>query len=388
MSNGLEQGHMRPRTSKSRAFKGSMVVLALATTLIVAIALPRATETIYPKPTEFEVAAKGSAEVKRLEVKVGDQVQPGSPLLVLIDPTVEEEILRLENELKLLQLGTKQAVVEEGITGMIGSLPRVVWTQTGSLATPPNSKPVDTSAIDGAVKQLDGQSQSMAVQVKELSADVESAEAAILEANVTVVNAETDAKNAEQALDVAQKEWDKLQRLYDMGAIPKKKLDASVEAFQAASADVATKKSAVSEVSKNVRDLESRLADLKDRLSKANKEISGLSAKLASEKTKAAELRKQKDENPSLMLPSRPVKKMVYGTAPETMAPLQVDLVDVEDPNKEAKILALQAKIADLRKKRDALRITAPVGGYVKSIVEPGTKVANLDTLVVIGFSR
>lgn len=379
---------MRPRTTKSRAFKGSMVVLALAATLIVAVALPRATVTIDAKPTEFEVAAKGAAEVKRLEVKVGDQVQPGAALLVLIDPAVEAEILQLENELKLLQLGTKQAVVEEGITGMIGSLPRVVWTNTGSLATPPKSKPVDTSAIDGAVKQLDRQSQSVVVQIKELSADVESVEAAILEGNVTVVNAETDAKNAEQALDVAQKEWDKLQRLYDMGAIPKKKLDASVEAFQAASADVATKKSAVSEVSKNVRDLESRLADLKDRLAKANKEITGLSAKLASEKTKAVELRKQKDETPSFMSPSRPVKKIVYGTAPETMAPLQVDLVDVEDPDKEAKILALQAKIAELRKKRDALRITAPVGGYVKSIVEPGTKVANLDTLVVIGFAR
>lgn len=367
-----------------------MVVLALAATLIVAIALPRAAETIDPKPTEFEVAAKGSAEVKRLEVKVGDQVQPGTPLLVLIDPAVEDELLKLENELKLLQLGTKQAVVEEGITGSIGSLPRVVWTQTGSsLPAPTKSKPVDTSAVDGAVKQLDGQSQSAAVQVKELAVDVESVEAAIQEANVTVVNAETDVKNAEQSLEVSQKEWDKLQRLYDMGAIAKKKLDASVEAFQAASADVATKKSTASEAAKNVRDLESRLADLKDRLAKANKDVAGLNAKLASEKTKAAELRNQKVETPSLAAPSRPVKKIVYGSAvQETMAPLQVDLVDVEDPDKEAKILALQAKIAELRKKRESLRISAPVGGYVKSIVEPGTKVANLDTLVVIGFSR
>lgn len=365
-----------------------MVVLALAATLIVAIAFPRESDVSEPKPTEFEVAAKGSAEVKRLEVKVGDQVQPGSPLLVMIDPVLEDEILKLENELKLLQLGTKEAVVEEGISGSIGSLPRVVWTQTGSLPAPTTAKPIDTSAVDGAVKRLDGQSRSATIQAKELAVDVESVEAAIQDAHGTVVNAETDVRNAEQALEVTQKDWDKLQRLYDMGAIPKKKLDASVEAFQQASGDLASKKTAASEAGKNVRDLESRLSDLKERLAKANKDLANLGAKLTAEKSKAAELRKQKTETPALATPSKPVKKIVYGTAPEPMVPLQVDLVDVEDPDKEAKILALQAKIADLRKRRESLRISAPVGGYVKSIVEPGTKVANLDTLVVIGFAR
>lgn len=380
----------RPKP-KLRAYKGPMVVLALAATLIVAFALPKAIQVVDEEPKEFEVASRWEAEVKRVEVKVGDRVEPGTPLLVLVDPKIESEILRLEDELKLANLASKEAVVETGMLGMIGTLPRVVWTEPTPVTSARKNNPApDTSAVDSQVKSLSSDSETASVKYKEISIDIEATEAAIQEANLKVVLAETDAKNAEQGMDAFQKEWDKQQRLYDIGAIAKKKLDASVEAFQTASSGLVEKKAAVKDAQAHVSSLEKQLSELKDQLVKLNKEISSLAAKLDLAKETATELRKQKDDIPSPLGVSRPVKKIVYGTAPESLAPVQVNLVDVEDPEKESKIAELKAKIFELRKRRDALRITSPVAGLVKSVIEPGTKVANLDSLVIIspGTSR
>lgn len=376
---------MRRLNPKFRAYKGPMVVLALAATLIVAFALPKAVQGDDDEPQTYEIASRWDAEVKRVEVKAGDRIEAGAPLLVLVDPTLEDEILRLENELKILTLGSKEAVVETGMLGSIGSLPRVVWTNSEPI-TAAKIKTVtpDTSAIDSKVKGLSVDSESASVRAREVAVDVEAAEAAVGDALLKVQLAETDAKNAEQGMDAYQKEWDKQQRLYDIGAIPKKKLDASVEAFQTASADLVAKKSAVKDAQSNVSDLEKQLAELRAQLKELQKEVSGLSAKLDEAKTKASELRKQKETTSLPVTTSRPTRKIVYGTAPESLAPVQVNLVDVEDPEKESKIAELRSKIVELRKKRDSLRITAPVAGFVKFVIEPGTKVANLDSLVVI----
>lgn len=374
---------MRPRKPFLRAFKGPMIVLALSATLILAFALPRNDAAFDPPATEFEVESQWDAEVKRVEAQVGDRVEPGDPLLVLIDPKLEEEILRLEDELKLAMLRTKEAVVEEGMTGLIGNLPQVIWTTPEPVKL--KSAPIDTSDADAAVKQISKELAEADVQAKELAVDAQAADANLDEAKLAATLAETDARNAEQGIDPAQKERDKLQRLYDMGAIPKKRLDAAVVALELVSADAAAKKAAVSEAQARIATLEKQAADQKASLARLEKERTDLLAKLDAAKAKAAELRKQKDETPSLVSTPQPVKKIVYGTVPENLAPVQVALVDVDDPDQEAKVAELRAKILELRKKRDILRITAPIGGIVKSIIEPGTKVANLDSLAVIG---
>ena len=119
---------MRPRITNWRTLRGPMIVVALAATLILAFAFPRTNLAYDPPSTDVEIGSRWDALVKRVEVQVGDIVKPGDPLLVLIDPKLEEEILSLEGDLKLAMLGTKEVVVEEGMTGLIGTLPRVVWT--------------------------------------------------------------------------------------------------------------------------------------------------------------------------------------------------------------------------------------------------------------------
>ncbi len=374
---------MHPRKPTLRAFKGPMIVLALAATLIVAFALPRTAPVLDQPSTDFEIESKWDAEVKRIEAQVGDRVEPGDPLLVLIDPKLEEEILRLEDELKLAMLGTKEVVVEEGMTGLIGNLPQVIWTTPEPVKS--KSAPIDTSSADAAVKQISKKLAEADVQAKELAVEAQATDANLEEAKLAATLAETDVRNAEQGIDPAQKERDKLQRLYDMGAIPKKRLDAAIVALELASADAAAKKAAVMETQARIATLEKQIADQKASLSKLEKERADLAEMLDAAKAKVADLHKLKDETPSLAPTSQPTKKIVYGTAPENFAPVQVNLVDAEDPEQETKIAELRAKILELRKKRDILRITAPVGGTVKSIIEPGTKVANLDSLVVIG---
>ncbi len=380
---------MHPQKPKSRVLRAPMIVLALAATLIVAIALPKVGTDEESAAKEIEITSRWDAEVKRVDIAVGDKVEAGTPLVTLIDPKLEEEILQLENELKLTMLGTKEAVVEEGISGGIGSLPRVVWSNPAPAPLPKKTPPVDTSAVEGQVKTLSGQADAGQVLIKELSADKEVAEASAQEARVSLGLAETDVRNAESRLSDLEKDWDKMQRLYDMGAIPKKKLDASVEAFQSASADVVSLKDKVSSVQATIRDFEKVVSDLKDRILKANKDLADMNKKIDLAKNKASELRKVKNDAPSEVVDAKPVKRIIYGSisTEESHAPLQVNLVDVEDPNKEARIAQLRTKILELRKKRDALRIVAPATGYVQSVIEPGTKVSNLDTLVVIGFA-
>lgn len=377
---------MRLRTPTLRALRGPMIVLALSATLILAFALPRNNAAYDPPSTDVEIESRWDSEVKRVEVQVGDRVEPGDPLLVLIDPKLEEEILRLENELKLAMLGTKEVVVEEGMTGLIGNLPRVVWT-TPEAVKPTNvpAAPVDTSAADAAVSRISRELAVIDVQTKELSADADVVEANLAEANLAITLAETDARNAEQGVAPAEKERDKLQRLYDMGAIPKKRLDAAVATLELITADAAAKKAAVSDAQARVAALEKQVSELQARLTKLGSERTELAGSLGEAQAKAAELRKLKDETPLPRPAAQPVKKMVYGTAPESLAPLQVNLVESDDPDQEAKVAELRAKVLALRKKRDALRITAPVGGVVKFVIEPGTAVANLDSLVTLG---
>jgi glycine cleavage system H lipoate-binding protein len=83
--------------------------------------------------------------------------------------------------------------------------------------------------------------------------------------------------------------------------------------------------------------------------------------------------------------PSRPVRKVVYGTSiSENTAPLQVKLVDAKDPTQDQKVNEIRNRLLLLRSKRDRLKVLAPVRGEVVEINAVGTQVARLDNLVKI----
>ncbi|MBC8064970.1 MAG: hypothetical protein H7Y17_09080 [Chlorobia bacterium] len=379
---------MPQSASNLRPYKGPAIVLALATTLIVALAIPRA---INFEPVKQPTILKSlwAADVKRSEFQVGDHVKVGDLMLVLTDPALEAEVARLENELKLAQLGTKEAVADSGMLGMIGSLPRVIWEMPSKpiakgpiepktmAATTPSAAP-EVSALEKQADQLVSSSFN-----KEI--DIEGKNAELQDATVAITLAESSVEPAQTANEASEKDRQRLQKLYDMGAIAKNKLDAGLVSKEQAAQDLEAAKSAVVEAKKKQADLEKELADLKSQLATLKSQLGAVRTKLTEAKSKVkVPIESQRTETPSTIEQKR-VRKVVYGTASGvSMEPLEVKLVDSTDPDQAKRIEEIRAKLIGLKAKREVLKIKATVTGRVESIAAASSRVVIGEKLFTI----
>ena len=375
-----------------KAYKGPMVILALSATLIVAVALPKgASEQPKPQASTIEVDSQWNASVKRAVAKVGDEVEAGQELLILVDPKLESEILDLESQMKQAMLGTKVAVAEPGIIGGIGTVAKVVWE------TPAVSRPIESSLPPEVVKKsADPQTKIVESEMDKIVAAEKSIEGKILakdedlKAATKIVNgAEAEVITAQAAVDSSNIEQERLQKLFDMGAIPKNQLDQAVAGGDAASEILAGAKKRFADANEKQESIQRDIIDLRAKLSVLRDDMETLRAKLAEIKDKADGTTRaitKVQRQPARAKALKPIKKIVYGTAPESMAPLQVKLVDDVDPKEATRIEALRKKILELRQKRDSLKVRAPRSGRITFIAAPGLEVGMYDRLVQLQY--
>lgn len=372
-------------------YKGPVIVLVLSASLIAALAIPKVNTFIPAKQKPaFVMNSLANGTIKRSEATVGQFVKVGDPLLVITDPALEAEILRLENELKLAMLGTKEVVVETGMLGMIGSLPRVVYETEEprdlpkqEISTPPTSAPIrpkTASEIAAGEKLVDDAiSKVFNVEVAFAAKEVEQQEA-----NVKVSLAETDLMNAERGNGTATKEKERLQKLYDMGAIAKNKLDSGLATSEQTAKEVEEAKAKLAQARETQSSLEKQVAQLKTDLASLRSQLESLRAKLKGVQAKVEPAKQALTPGTTITAPRR-VKRIVYGTSPEASnAPVEVNLVDSKDPTQDKRVEEIRAKLLALKKKRDALRVTADVAGVITFLVTPNTDIRSGDHLVTI----
>jgi hypothetical protein len=367
---------MPQRTSMLRGYRGSAILVASAVTLIAALAIPRASQIQQsPRPAPVDVSSKWTAEVKRSEVQVGNYVAVGDPLMVLTDSALEAEIAKLESEFKLAMLGTKEAVAEPGMLGMIGSMPRVTWTlPRGEIASPQTSTPqVAPQTATNQASPLQKDLDAAIARESKASDDIDAKEVELQEVVASVTQAETELSDIQTSDEASTKETAKLQRLYDMGAIPKRRLDAAISVSDQTTKDLVDAKARLEAAKTHQADLEKELADLRAMMAKLKSQLDELRSKLNADKAKIspAPTAPPKSEAPTQ---PKPVRRLVYGTSTESNAPVQVKLLDAEEPGEEQKIDTLHKKLLELKAKREELKIKATQAGRVTWIATPGTK--------------
>jgi hypothetical protein len=254
-------------TSNLRRNKGPAILVLLSATLIVAFAIPR-TNPGRTEPELIELDSHWTATIKRNEVRAGDVVEPGQPLMVLIDAELESKISQAESELQQAMLGSKEAVVETEMLGMIGSLPRVTYEMPAykSVTSGATTRPNRTETIQ--IKPLETAVEQLAAQVDRIQIEVEAKSAQINEMAVNLDLAETDLRQAAEDLDLATKNRDKMLRLYDIGAIPKKRLDAAESELASSQANRESASAKVAEVIALQKEIDAEIVTLRDRQTK------------------------------------------------------------------------------------------------------------------------
>ena len=373
---------MPPAIDKLKPSKGSMIVLILAVTLIVGIALPRKQDPEVQRPVSFQMDSQWDAIVKRSEVSKGSQVSPGDLVMVLVDPKLESEIVALESELKLAELGTMEAIAEPGMLGMIGAVPRVIWEspkpEESTLPLPskeipsaPLSKPVkkDTTKLEREVKDAE-----KALAVVEAKVQSASDEQKILESDVAAAQAN---------LDEAHKEHAKLQKLYDLGAIPKKQLDGAEGDAEVAGIRLNDVKQALAASVAKQEDLQKESVELRAQAAIAKEQLSG-AVQMQAEVIVPSPTGELKSRN--TVVTQKPRKKVVFGTAPSSFAPVKVNLIEDETPAETKQIEEIRTKLLGLKSKRELLKVKALRAGRVRWIAESGTKVGVGEPLIEIEY--
>jgi hypothetical protein len=373
-----------------KAYKGPMVILALSATLIVALALPRgASEKPTPQASTIEVDSQWNASVKRAVAKVGDEVEAGQELLILVDSKLEAEILDLESQLKQAMVGTKVAVAEPGIIGGIGTVAKVVWETpavSGPIAASPPPEVVRKSA-DPQIKVVESEMDKIVAAEKIIDSKILAKDEELKVATKAANGAEAEVITAQAAVDASNIEQERLQKLFDMGAIPKNQLDQAVAGGDAASEVLSGAKKRFADANSKQEAIQRDIIELRAKLSVLRDDMESLRAKLAEIKDKSDTVSTTiPKRQPARMTAPIPVRKVVYGSAAESMAPLQVKLVDDVDPKEATRIEALRKKILELRQKREALKIRAPRSGRITFIAAPGLEVGMYDRLIQIQF--
>jgi hypothetical protein len=83
---------------------------------------------------------------------------------------------------------------------------------------------------------------------------------------------------------------------------------------------------------------------------------------------------------------AKPKKKVVYGSAPTSFAPVKVNLIEDETPAESRSIEEIRTKLLALKAKRDLLKVRALRAGRVRWIAESGAKIAVGDPLVEVEY--
>ncbi|MCC7229052.1 MAG: biotin/lipoyl-binding protein [Fimbriimonadaceae bacterium] len=354
-------------STRFSAYRWPAIAAGLAISLIAAFAIPLAiAPRVEPVVPPIEVVAKSDGTVADLRVSDDAVVKKGDVLLILENKALDESIKQLEAKIEQLKLDTKTVVVDTSMLGAIGTMPiRYQAPKQTTIPTPkPHLESPDFSKeLAASGKALDG----LAARLKQAQADATEKRDQIEEASGGISQAQDEMDAAKTAIDPADKELEKSKRLYDIGAIAKRKLDSSEAASQVAHdrADSAAKALA---------DANSRKSELEADLKKLNDEVETLLSKLADAQTKLAAVEKKSREvqpaPPATMMERQielPKRRIAFGTAPiGSTAPLPVKLVDDSTPKEEQTLEQLEAQLKALKQKKDDLIIRSPLSGTVE----------------------
>lgn len=371
-------------SERKNSYRGPAITLGLAATLIAALALPYYVGSPSPASTAMSLRSAAAGYVADVQVGVGQVVQKGDVLVRLSDTDLQAQIAQAQHELNIL-LGSSKTAVAEPILGGIGTVPRVVMIPVKDenplpaepIASAP-SKPVADPTLAAAKKQLASTQDEIA------KAETPGLQAQLDDAKGLLSASQEALASAQAAQAVALKESDRMQKLFDMGAVAKRRSDAAKLTLESSNTEVTTQQERVNEA-------QAKVSDLQKQIDGAAARLETLKAKLAELNAKIAELSKKADTpapTPAAPAHEAPkfVRKVVMSSAPiGSTAPLSVKLVDSEDPALQKKIDEAKAKLEALKTKLADLEIKAPFAGIVaKVLVKPGDAVTAASILVQV----
>lgn len=359
-----------PRSDrKSKRWRGGAVGVGLASTLIIALAIAKPSFEQPKQLSETSISISFDGTVKRLEAGIGDDVVQGANLVVLSDPSLEEQIQEAELALEQARASDLTAVAEPGMLGSIGSVTRTIWE------TPRVEGHIHANVIAKAepVRVPD----TISPKIAEVMKKIASLEQVIVNKGTSLQDAEANLAASQSAVQDSEyrsssiaKDRDRHQRLYDIGAIAKRKLDGVMSA--ATQAEVEVKAAiATAEDCKVQRDqVQKDLLEAMAELSKERIALESLQNQAVRVTQTPAEIETKPPSVPTRALPRR---RIVLGSSPESLAPISVKLVDSGDSNKDATIAQLKEKLQTLRKQRERGILKSSVSGQITWISPVGT---------------
>ena len=355
---------------KSRGWKGGAVGVGLASTLIIAFAIAKPSFQLPKQNSEAHIAGPINGTVKRLEVRIGERIVQGENLLVLSDPGLEQQIQEAELALEQARASDLTAVAEPGMLGSIGSVTRTIW-ETPQVESHSPTKAIARTEPGQVPDTISPKIAEAKTKIANLEHLIASKETSLQDAEANLAASQSAIQDAEDRSSSIAKDRDRHQRLYDIGAIAKRKLDDVLSAATQAEVEV---KAAIATAEDRKVQRDQVQKDLLDAKAELNKERIGLDSlqNQAVRVTQApAEIENESRSGPARVLPRR---RIAFGTSPESLAPITVKLVDSGDSAKDATIAALMEKVQTLRTQRERGILKSPVNGRITWIAPVGTQ--------------
>jgi len=357
--------------------------LALGCTLLASVAIPLTSRHTNPAPIELDLKSPIDGQVLTTHVSEGSYVRRGQLIARLDDTTIRTRIAELEQEIKSLEAGNKTPVVDSPILGSIGTMPRVVYTND-----PLPAKEISKS-VQTVVEQVNPERSAAEKNLAEFDAEVgpqqkalDAKQGALDESTAAVAAAKSAVETANGQKEKATQELARAQKLFDVGAIAKQKLDAAVAAESSADSELIARQ-------KDLDDAQSRLDAAKASFDEASTKYAGLAAERQRLLVKVNQIPEKVSKTETRVVPdlvprSLPKRRIVFATAPiGSTAPVSVKLVDSNSPGIEAQVQSRQELIRKLRDELDRLEIRAPVDGYVgEMFARPGRQTVTGQVLI------
>lgn len=367
--------------SKIGRYRGPAITVGLALSLIAALAIPSyVAHTSEPDLPQVEVVTQEAGAVDQVHVQEGQWVHEGATLAVLKSDELDAQIQSVKEALEKAKIHEKVAVAEEPILGSIGTVRRVVEVPASPSETdaPTLLPPVKTEdpQVSAEIAKLEKESAEKTKALKTIQSDLTSNQDQLEEFNGLQSIAQGSVDNALSAQVAVQKEVDRMSRLYDMGAIARRKRDATIAAKDSAD-------SVVVEAEKRLEEVKKSISQVKETISTQQKTIQGIQDRIQEIKSSLADLENRRFvvRPASTPAPTKPKiqKKVIYGSVgvQASTAPVKVNLIDIDDPKNEEQIVALTKELQDLEAKKEQLVVRASHSGRIVKVLK--TKGSNLE---------
>jgi len=371
------------------SYRGAAIATGLAISLIAAFAIPQYLgEPPKPTPVTVDLHPQLSGTISEIPIQIGQTVKKGDVLIKLSDPQLTQQLASAEQTFQEAKVEGKTPVVDAGMLGGIGSVPRVVNIPVQGDIAPLPSQPIAPAPDPKLLAELKSAQAALnakPAQVQKLTDALNAAQADKDAATKADESAQTAFADATTRQAAAGKDLDRMNHLWDIGGVAHKKVDAAQAAKATADADLATTQSQVDEAKAKLADLDKRIQETSDQIAKAKQDLDDLTKKVQQLQEKSKTAPQVEAPKPLASTPVKFKKKVIYSTAPiGSTAPVSVKLVPTDDPTKQKAIETSHDDLVHLKSQLNKLTIDAPFDArIIKIIVKPGDQVTK-DTIVVV----